>query len=440
VDAFCRDSQTRLRETCRSEADRRVTPQIAIWVIAAVIAGCVISRPFKLPEAIWAVAGAGLLVILRLISPTDALIGIAKGTDVYLFLIGMMLLAETARAEGLFDWMAAYATRRAKGSATRLFLLIYGVGVLVTIFLSNDATAVVLTPAVAAAVRTARAKNPLPYLLICAFVANAASFVLPISNPANLVIYGSHMPPLLRWLPRYLLPSMLSIAATFLVLRRTQRRALIQDIRADVPATRLSASGKTAAAGLAATAIVLLGSSTFGKQLGLPTAIAGALTAAAVLIRERKTPWPMLGGVSWGVLPLVAGLFVIVEALDRSGFIKTIADLLQRETLHSVAGGAWGAGVVVAFASNLINNLPAGLIAGGALHAANAPERVTSAVLIGVDLGPNLSVTGSLATILWLTALRREGQSVSAFAFLKLGVLVMPPALFLAIGAAMVLS
>ena len=83
-------------------------------------------------------------------------------------------------------------------------------------------------------------RQPLPYLLICAFIANAASFVLPISNPANLVIYGNHMPPLLQWLPAYLLPSALSIAATYLVLRWTQRGALHQKIAKDVPVPTLS--------------------------------------------------------------------------------------------------------------------------------------------------------------------------------------------------------
>jgi arsenical pump membrane protein len=180
-----------------------ISPNTMIWTIAAFSTGGVILQPFKLPEAIWAVAGAALLLALQLITPEEALSGAVRGIDVYLFLTGMMLLAEVAREEGLFDWLAAVATRKAKGSPSRLFLLTYVVGALVTIFLSNDATAVVLTPAVAAAVKTAEAENPLPYLLICAFVANAASFVLPISNPANLVIYGNHMPPLLEWLPAY---------------------------------------------------------------------------------------------------------------------------------------------------------------------------------------------------------------------------------------------
>src|SRR5690348_1387883 len=142
--------------------------QSTTWTIAAIATAGVIVRPFGTPEALWAVLGAVILVATGLISPADALTGIARGGDVYLFLFGMMLLAETARAEGLFDWLAAHATRRARGSAARMFVLIYGVGTIVTVFLSNDATAVVLTPAVAAAARTARAEQPLPYLLICA--------------------------------------------------------------------------------------------------------------------------------------------------------------------------------------------------------------------------------------------------------------------------------
>ena len=189
---------------------------IITWIIAFIAVAGVIIRPFKVTEATWAVSGAFLLVILGLLSPSEGMIGIAKGADVYLFLTGMMLLAETAREEKLFDWLAAHATRMARGSPNRLFVLIYLVGIVVTTFLSNDATAVVLTPAVAAAVKAAKVSKPLPYLLICAFIANAASFVLPISNPANLVIYGSHIPPLLQWLPQYMLPSFFQSLLHFL--------------------------------------------------------------------------------------------------------------------------------------------------------------------------------------------------------------------------------
>src|SRR5579872_4886515 len=229
--------------------------ETATWGIAAITTAAVIARPWNLPEAIWAVAGAILLVAFGLLPLTDALAGVAQGTDVYLFLVGMMLLAELARKEGLFDWLATHAVAHARGSPRRLFALIYGVGVIVTTFLSNDATAVVLTPAVYAAARAAGAE-PLPYLLICAFIANAASFVLPISNPANLVVFGAAMPPLLEWLRYFALPSVVSIVATYLLLRFTQRAELARRVADPDSSPRLTTSGKIAAGGIAATAVV----------------------------------------------------------------------------------------------------------------------------------------------------------------------------------------
>ena len=198
--------------------------------IAGLATAGVILRPFHWPEAIWAVAGAALLVLAGLLPASAAWSGVARGADVYMFLTGMMLLSEAARREGLFDFLAAEAAKHARGSAKRLFLLVYLVGVLVTVFLSNDATAVVLTPAVFAATQAAKVEKPLPYLYICAFVANAASFVLPISNPANLVVYGrAGLPPLLDWLRAFALPSLAAIGVTYarpaaLPAPRTRRR------------------------------------------------------------------------------------------------------------------------------------------------------------------------------------------------------------------------
>lgn len=408
---------------------------LLIWLISFLAIAGVIIRPFKIPEAVWAVTGAVLLVVFQLIAPADGINGIYKGLDVYLFLIGMMLLAETAREEKLFDWLAAHAIKQSKGSASRLFLLIYLVGVVVTAFLSNDATAVVLTPAVAAAVKTAKVEKPLPYLLICAFIANAASFILPISNPANLVIYGSHLPTLLQWLPQYLLPSFVAVVVTYFMLRFSQRDALKEKIEADIAVPSLSQGGKTALIGIATTAIILLAASARNIQLGLPTAITGILTSVLVIIRAKKNIWAVIKGVSWSVLPLVAGLFIIVEALQKTGLIQTLTVLLQQSIEKSIPAAAWASGIITAVACNLMNNLPAGLIAGNMIQAGHVPEIVKSSVLIGVDLGPNLSITGSLATILWLVALRREGQEVSARTFLKLGSLIMTAALLLAIGS-----
>jgi arsenical pump membrane protein len=406
---------------------------ILIWIISFFAIAGVIIRPFKATEAIYAISGAAFLLLFQLISLSDAFSGIAKGLDVYLFLSGMMLLAETAREEKLFDWLAAHATLRARGSSGKLFLMIYLVGVIVTTFLSNDATAVVLTPAVAAAVKAAKVEKPLPYLLICAFIANAASFMLPISNPANLVIYGEHMPSLMHWLSLYLIPSICAITVTYFMLRFSQRDCFKQKIRTDISLPELSPGGKTALIGICGTAAVLLAASAWNIQLGLPTLITGVTTSAIVLARARKNPVNIIKGISWAVLPLVAGLFVVVEALNKTGMTQHLNTLLNDAIVRSETGAVWLSGSLIAVACNLMNNLPAGLIAGNVLQNAHTPEMVKSAVLIGVDLGPNLSITGSLATILWLVALRREGQEVSTRAFLKLGSVIMTAALIVAI-------
>ncbi|CAN7767020.1 arsenic transporter [Ensifer sp. NM-2] len=401
------------------------------WGIAGLTALGVITRPFAWSESIWAMLGAVLLVGFGLIGPTDAWAGIAKGTDVYLFLIGMMLLSELARQEGLFDWLASIATTHAKGSPKRMFVLIYAVGVVVTVFLSNDATAVVLTPAVYVACRAAKVRDPMPYLLICAFIANAASFVLPISNPANLVIFGGgDMPPLSRWFAYFAQPSLASIIVTFLALYWTQRSVIASDgVASNVQAVPLSFSAKLAGFALCGTAVILLGASALHFDLGLPTFLAGCVATAAVLLITRKSPIETLKDVSWSMLPLVAGLFVVVEALNRKGLIDHLAQYLSDQASASPAQTAAAAGAIVALTSNLVNNLPAGIVAGSAVQLAHASDKIAGAVLIGVDLGPNLSVTGSLATILWLTALRREGLRIGAWAFMKTGFVVMVPAL-----------
>ena len=411
---------------------------LIIWATIALSIVGVIIRPFRWPEAIWAAAGAVILVVAGLLSPIDAWHGALKGLDVTLFLIGMMALGEVARRDGLFDWLAGHAVRRAKGSASRLFALTYGVGIVVTTVLSNDATAVVLTPAVYAAAKAAGAE-PLPYLLICALIANAASFVLPISNPANLVVYAAHMPPLRQWLMRFAVPSILSIGVTFLVLRVSQRARLRDEIATDVNLARLSGSGKVAALGVVAMGIALIASSAHGIQLGLPTFTAGLATVIVVLVIKREGPLQTIKGISWAVLPLVAGLFVLVEALETTGVRQTLAATLKQAAARSDVGAGAVSGVLLAVGSNLVNNLPAGLLAGAAVQSAHVSDKVAGAILVGVDLGPNLSVTGSLATILWLTAIRREGEDVSFWTFLKLGLIAMPPALAAAIAATLLL-
>lgn len=411
-----------------------MTSLLILSICVLAIAG-VIFRPFNIAEHFWAAAGALILLFTGLLTITEGFQGITKGLDVYLFLIGMMLLAETARIEGMFDWLAAHATRMAKGSSIRLFFLIYLVGTVVTVFLSNDATAVVLTPAVIAAMKVGKVKNPMPYLFICAFIANAASFVLPISNPANLVIYGDHLPDLSGWLSSFLIPSLVSVVATFMVLFIMQRKDLAQKIQTDIDIPMLSKGGKFAFLGILLSAIILLVASAKHIALGMPTFLAGLVTVLVVFAGTKRNPVRIARGVSWQVIPLVASLFILVEAIGKTGLTANIAASLTGFAQGNLNASTWGSGILTAFACNLMNNLPAGLTAGNIISISHPPDLIRRAILVGIDLGPNLSLTGSLASILWLVALRRENLNVSGWTFLKLGSVVMIIPLLLVIAS-----
>ena len=157
-----------------------------------------------------------------------------------------------------------------------------------------------------------------------------------------------------------------------------------------------------------------------------------------VCATQPRLARPALAEVSWGVLPLVAGLFVLVAGLSQTGLTAQLAhwvrELSSQQGLQAVFGSAT-AGVLVGVVSNIVNNLPAGLFAASALAAGHASDTVTAAVLIGVDLGPNLSITGSLATLLWLHVLAGKDIRISWGYYFRVGIVLTLPVLFVTLAA-----
>jgi arsenical pump membrane protein len=404
----------------------------ATWLLCIAAFLLILFRPRNIPEYVWAVGGAGLLLAFRLLSPSDAWIAVRAGTSVYLFLAGMMLMAELARQHGVFDWLAEVALEHSHGSQLRLFVLVYCIGAAVTALLSNDATAVLLTPAVLAVVRRTKT-SPLPYLFACAFVANAASFVLPISNPANLVVFAGDLPTLGQWIRIFLLSAIAAIAVTFLLLWWRSRGDLRARLQNGIRPAALDAMSRRAGIGVLIGAGALLTTSALGGNVGLAALIAGIM----VMVYVARTDWHVMTAairnISWGVIPLVAGLFVMVQALKGVGVLSLASGALEHVATWPPVAGLSATAFVVGVLANAINNLPMGLIGATAVHAAHSSMMMHAAVLLGINLGPNLSITGSLATILWLDALRRENVQVTGGQFLRTGAILMPCAMIVAL-------
>jgi arsenical pump membrane protein len=348
---------------------------------------------------------------------------VLRGADVYAFLIGIMALSEIARYCGVFDWLAQELVAASGNSRGRLFFFVYLLGTIVTTLLSNDTTAVVLTPAIAAAVARTSAP-PLPYLYVCAFVANAASFVLPISNPANLVVFGGHLPALGPWLQAFLLPSVASVVLTYLTMLMMFRRDLRGELETEPLREDRHPARSLAATVVGAATAVLVVAAGLHQDIGVVALAGAAVALALVAVHARDTVAFVMRHIAWHIIGLVAVLFIVVSELDRFGALALLRSLFSH-------GAPLVVGVVVALLDNAINNLPVALAAGTALPAAS--PAVARAAVVAVDLGPNLAISGSLATLLWMHALRRDGIRVTFGQFLTVGCIVTAPALVAAL-------
>ena len=167
-------------------------------------------RPWKVSEAITALTGAGLLLLLGLLSPGEALATLLHDWNTFFFFLGMMSLAALAETAGFFDWLAVQAARLSGSSSRRLFFNTFLLGSLISMLLSNDATALILTPIVYSLVTRLRLPV-LPYLFACTFIADSASFLLPVSNPINILVTARFPLNLLTFLRLLFLPSLLVI-------------------------------------------------------------------------------------------------------------------------------------------------------------------------------------------------------------------------------------
>jgi arsenical pump membrane protein len=193
---------------------------------------------------------------------------------------------------------------------------------------------------------------------------------------------------------------------------------------------------------------VLLTASAMKKDLGLPTCLAALVITAVVSIKARSSPIKLAREISWATLLLVAGLFVMVDAVESQGALDLTQQWLTWASSLGHNVGAMVVGFAVGVANNVVNNLPLGLIAGGTIQAVHTKGLMANSILIGVDLGPNLCVTGSLATILWLLALRKdsgegtgvEKLDVSFWKFLRVGAVAMPLALIATLGGAILMK
>ncbi|MFE0325888.1 arsenic transporter [Streptomyces sp. NPDC003753] len=394
---------------------------LSVVLLVAVLAGAVV-RPFKLPEAVWAVPAAGIAILTGAISLDHARAEAERLGPVVGFLAAVLVLAHFCDVEGLFQACGAWMARWAAGRPGRLLTAVFALASLITAVLSLDATVVLLTPVVFATAARMGAR-PKPHLYACTHLSNTASLLLPVSNLTNLLAFGAAGLSFTRFAALMVLPWLVAVAAEYAVFRRFFRHDLgagaTDEDHGEPPRLPLFA--------LVTVACTLAGfvvASAFGVDPAWSAAAGALVLAVRGLLRRRATPLTVVRAAAPSFLAFVLALGVVVRAVVDNGLASALGQVIPGGTgLPALLGVA----ALAAVLANLINNLPAVLVL-LPLAAPSGPGAVL-AVLLGVNIGPNLTYAGSLATLLWRRIVHQHDHGVDLKEFTRLGAIAVPTAL-----------
>ncbi|MDX2527477.1 SLC13 family permease [Streptomyces europaeiscabiei] len=397
--------------------------EILSVVLLVVVLGCAVARPFGLPEAVVAVPAAGIVVAAGAVSLDHARAEAELLGPVLGFLAAVLVLAKLCDDEGLFQACGAWMARASAGRPRRLLGSTFALASGITAVLSLDATVVLLTPVVFATVARLGAR-PKPHVYATAHLSNTASLLLPVSNLTNLLAFTASGLTFTRFALLMAAPWAVAVAAEYLVFRRF----FASDLDAWTPPAEESVEAPELPMFALVTVLCTLAGFVVTSALGVEpvwAALAGAVVLSVrALVRRTTGPVALFHSVSLPFLAFVLALGIVVRAVVDNG----LADALGR-VMPSGTGllALLGVAALAALLSNVINNLPAVLVL--VPLAAPLGTGAVLAVLLGVNIGPNLTYAGSLATLLWRRIVHQHEHDVDLGEFTRLGLLTVPAAL-----------
>ena len=451
-------------------------------LLAAILTAAVLRRRW-LPEAAVAVPAAVVVIVTGALPLTAARAESQRLLPVVGFLAAVLVLGQLCESEGLFTAAGARLATLSQHRPVRLLTGTFALASVTTAVLSLDTTVVLLTPVVHETAARLRLP-PKPYVYACTHLANSASLLLPVSNLTNLLAFAVSGLSLTGFTAAMGLPWLVAIAVEYVVFRVFFRADLAAGPRAASPADAAAPAGQADPADRAsltdpaAPALPTIPVDPVdpvdpenpedpedqGRDAGrvplYPLAVVVATLAgfAVTSFAGINPAWAAFGGalllavrslgrrdISVGGIVRAAAvpflLFVlclglVVQALVGNGLGTVIARVLPHgSSLPALLAIA----VIAAATANLVNNLPAVLLLLAAVTSGGTPPGHVAgpvlAILIGVNIGPNLTYAGSLATLLWRRLLAERDHDVDLAEFTRLGLATVPLGLVAATAA-----
>jgi arsenical pump membrane protein len=421
-------------------------PVLVASLIFLVTLVFVIWQPRGLGIGWSAAAGAVVALLAGVIQVADIpvvwnIVWNATGTFVAVIIISLLL-----DKAGFFEWAALHVARWGKGNGKRLFILLVLLGAAVAALFANDGAALILTPIVIAMLRALRfsAKAMLAYVMAAGFIADTASLPLVVSNLVNIVSADYFNISFARYAAVMVPVNLVSVAATLGVLIWFFRK----DIPADYDLSQLKRPEEaihdraTFITGWWVLGVLLVGFFWL-EHLGVPisaVAAAGALLLLVVAARGHKiSTREVIRNAPWQVVVFSLGMYLVVYGLRNAGLTNYLTEVLNQCASYGVWGAAMGTGLITAFLSSIMNNMPTVLIGALSIDATTSTGVVREAMIyanvIGSDLGPKITPIGSLATLLWLHVLSSKDIQISWGYYFRVGIVLTLPVLLLTLAA-----